>query len=388
MRAVPGVLTIICTRMSADTLRDRSGLRRLVGLVAVALLTWGISSAGAGAAITRWSAAVPLPEAIYSLSCPSTRLCVAGTSDGVYVSRDPDGGSRTWVRAIVPPTRLGVSTSVHGVACPSVSFCVAVDADTILTSHHPARGARAWKAVSIALPAQDSLRGVACGSERVCVAFATSDRESRCCAAPRGGRVITSTDPSGNGHAWRAAVLDVVPDGASCLPDVCLLATEDGDILIAEHPGRGAGAWRVAHEVGVPGKVSDVPVVACVSKVECLAPIAGITNRGELRGSLSNLAPFGWTFSQGFGGAPGSVPDSGVCLSSGFCAFGATAGSSTRGYGEVVSSGPSGRGWLREGIAADAGVFVSCPSDHFCVAGGAVQPNDGAASGVIVVGRG
>lgn len=348
----------------------------------------GLSSTDGAAAVTHWSAAVSLPEGIYALSCPSTRMCVAGTSDGVYVSTDPTGGAATWVQSIVPPARPGFSTTVHGVACPSVSFCVAVGSGSILTSHRPAGGPHAWKAVRIALPAQDSLNGIACGSASLCVAFAASDRGTSCCAAPRGGRVISSTDPGGGRHAWRAAVLHDVPDDASCMATVCMLATEDGDILIAEHPRQGAAAWHAAHEVGVPGKVADVPVIACVSRTECLAPIAGITDRGELRGNPSDLAPFGWSFTQGFGGAPDAIPDSGACLASGFCAFGATAVSSGRGYGEIVTSSPSGGGWSTEHVAANAGVFVSCPSDGFCVAAGAVAPSDGPVSGIIIVGRG
>ncbi|MGH2871092.1 MAG: hypothetical protein ACRDL5_01360 [Solirubrobacteraceae bacterium] len=376
--------------------------RGLAGIAALACIWSAVSAGSALAGGLHWSAPVRLANTygVTAISCPSARLCVAGTADeGLLVSTEPAGGAGAWLPSAVPPSRPGFG-GVQGVACPSASFCVAVSSNAILSSTDPAGGASAWKVAVIPIPSDEYLDGVACASPSLCVAFAASTHLYSPGVAPHGGRVLGSTDPGGGASAWKAVVLHDVADSVYCLPSVCVLGTEDGDILTARHPTRGARAWQSVHEIGARGAPAYIPVVACASTHYCLAPIGGILRHGELlTRDLFDHKPFGWAYLQGFGGAASPAPLSGSCLSGGFCAFGATVGSGThRGYGEILTSAGPRKRWATTRIAASETVAVSCASQSFCVAGGTNQPIPNcppgpscaspSPSGLVVIGEG
>lgn len=374
------------------TLRDRSRTGRMdvpALALTVMLVTFTVAFVGtARAQEMRWIPRARLPVAIESLSCPTTRLCVAGTATGLLVSTHPAAvDARRWVQVPLPATRTGSTPAISGVACPSASLCVAVAGAEIVTSRHPASTRSRWRVRSVRLPAQDHLAGIACGSPSLCVAFAGTASPPRCCSAPRGGRVFSSQDPSGGPRAWKAVVLRDVPTYASCLPTRCVLATDDGDILAATRPTAGARAWSVSHELGAPGAVADIPVIACASATDCIAPVAGITGRGQLRGSLASVAPFSWTFTQGLRGPAAVGPESGVCVTADFCSFTASVGAKPGGSGEILETVTPGRGWTTVDVPVNDGLVISCASASFCVAGGTDVHADGAVSSVIMVGR-
>lgn len=365
----------------------RQHLVRAVGFACVML---ALLPACAVAGQLRWSAPTKLANGVFGISCPSAQLCVAGTDTGVTASTNPGGGASAWAPSASPPSRRGFGAAVHGVACPSTSFCVAVGTGSILTSTNPAGGASTWRVTPVSVPSSDYLDGVACASRSLCVAFAASSRQpSTGASAPRNGLVFSSTDPAGGASAWKRAVLHDVPDYAYCLPRVCVLATEDGDILTARHPARGASAWTTAHEFGAKGDVAFIPVIACASTRYCLAPIGGIAERGELSTrNLFDTKPFSWPFRQSFGGVRIPAPQSGWCVSDGFCAFSAQTGSGESFHAEIVSSAGPGRRWAVENVAADIDA-ISCPSQNFCVAAGTrLLPPQNFLGGAILVGRG
>lgn len=353
-------------------------MRGPVAIVAGLGLWLALAAGTAGAAASvplRWSSPVTLPGSygVFSLACPASTLCVAGTSGDLLVSTHPTGGAGAWVPSAAPPQRSGVGAAVQGIACPSVSLCVAVSSNAVLTSTDPAGGAGAWRIARLAIPRDWYLGGVACESATSCVAFARSSAARRITAAPRDGFVIASSDPGGGARAWRLERLRDVADYAYCLPQECALATEDGDILTARNPAGGAHAWHTAHEIGAPGRPAFIPALACASVTSCLAPIGGELRRGEITGSLASTRPFSWRYTQGLGGAPFAAPSGADCVA-GLCAFAASVGSGRHGgYGEVLTTTRLGGSWSVTRYPASENAVVSCASASFCVAGGIDQ---------------
>ena len=374
-------------------------MRALVSIVAAVGAWLALAAGPAVGAPLHWSAPVTLPGSygVFSLACPSSALCVAGTSGDLLVSTDPSGGASAWVPSAAPPQRPGFGAAVHGIACPTVSLCVAVSSNAVLTSTNPAGGAHAWRVATLPIPDGWYLDGVACQSVTACVAFALPARGSRGTAAPRGGVVVASSDPGGGAGAWRLARLRDVADYAYCLGQECALATEDGDILTARDPAGAAHAWHSVHEIGAPGRPAFIPALACASVSSCLAPIGGQLRRGEIAGALTSTRPFSWHYTQRFGGAPFAAPSAANCVP-GLCAFAASVGSGRHGgYGEVLTTTRLGGRWSVTRYPASETPVVSCASASFCVAGGIDQQIAGCRpgpscispppTGVVIVGK-
>ncbi len=377
---------------------ERPSSARLAAAVAFALALWLAAAGSASAAALRWSEPVTLPGSygVFSLACPSSRLCVAGTAGDLLVSTDPAGGAAAWVPSAAAPQRVGYGAAIHGIACPTTGFCVAVSSNAVLASTSPAGGASAWHTAVLPIPRGWYLSGVACESASVCVAFALPAAGPRGRAAPRDGVLAVSSDPGGGARAWRVERLRDVADYAYCLARECALATEDGDILTARAPAA-AHAWRSVHEIGAPGEVMFIPALACEAERSCLAPLGGELRRGEIAGSLASTRPFSWSYTQGLGGAPFAAPSSGSCAP-GLCAFAASVDSGgPAGYGEILTTPRLGARWSVLRYPAGGGAVVSCASAGFCVAGGIdrqvapCRPGPPCVSppptGVIVVGR-
>ncbi|HLH66129.1 MAG TPA: hypothetical protein VKV27_10530 [Solirubrobacteraceae bacterium] len=345
---------------------------RLNVVLALAAALWSVAAAGARGAALRWGPAFSLPGSygILSLSCPAADLCVAGTAADLVVSTDPAGGARAWVPSASAPSRPGFGSAIQGVDCPTVALCVAVSPGAVLTSTRPAAGAGAWRTAALQIPAGWYLAGVGCEPSGECVAFARSLRGPRGRAAPRGGVLAVSADPTGGAGAWRIERLRDVADYAWCLARECALATEDGDILTAARPAAGPRAWRSVHQIGAPGDALFIPALACQSARACIAPLGGELRRGELIGSLAATRPFSWRYTQGLGGAPFADPSSASCVP-GLCAVAASVGSAVLGgHGEVLTATRPGARWSATRFAADETPVVSCASDSLCVAAG------------------
>jgi hypothetical protein len=124
------------------------------------------------------------------MSCPSSKLCVAGDAQGrVFASTSPAAGAKAW-RVINLAVGLDPADPLQaflyafdGVSCTSGGFCVAL-ADSneaggvVATSTNPAGGLKAW---TIAKIGGNELHGISCPSSALCV------------AVDRAGEVVTGS---------------------------------------------------------------------------------------------------------------------------------------------------------------------------------------------------
>ena len=365
----------------------RAGAWRLVAASsAVVIGSGGLFPAGAGARAMTWASPISFPDTIgplWSVSCPSSTLCVAGTGSGLIASSTPAGPASSW-RFV---QSLGLS-ALHGfgVSCPVVGFCVAVGGNVVMTSGDPAGGSASWKVARVRIAHNWSLSGVACSARTRCVAYATRVFSSGG-PAPHGGVIMTSTNPAGGAGAWKAATLRDVADSVACASSgVCLLGTRDGDVMSSTSAGIVAGAWRVVHVQGTPGREDDVLSVACATSRYCLAAIGNdyytsvwqATDPASLRS---------WTPVNEYP-VPSSAPMplllSGSCASTGFCAFVGplqTFNLATHGSKVFTSPGKGSR-WSNAPVQG-ADQAVACASSRFCVVVGSRG-----SSGQLAVGRG
>lgn len=348
-------------------------------------LVFAALASSALAAPLKWSAPVSFPgNPLVSISCPSLTLCVAGSDNGVLVSTDPTGGAGAWKLVISPPGQFPFDRTVSAVSCPSRSFCAAVSPYAVLTSSDPAGGASAWKVTPLRTARNASLAGVACGSRSMCVAYERNPGGGSGPSAPTGGYVNVSSDPAGGAQAWKLARLHDVPDSVTCLPRLCLLATEDGDVLRSSNPGRGAHAWRSVHVYGTIGYSLPLATIACASARYCLTFYLGF--EVSTRHPSSGSAAFSWKETTVYRGpgSPPTGPDTGSCVASGFCLFFGPVYSGRRVlHNEEFVSAGMGKPWVATRIGRFAGA-VSCVTASFCVA---VGPANSVGAGLLSIGR-
>jgi hypothetical protein len=131
-----------------------------------------------------WEVKSPAGPPLWSISCPSTSLCVATAGWGdIVTSTNPAAGSAsTWASVSVDETPL------PGMSCPSPSLCVTVGGDHVATSKEPADGK--WAVHELA--GSDGVRDVSCASESLCVAVGDT------------GKILASTEPTVGG-SWMPA---------------------------------------------------------------------------------------------------------------------------------------------------------------------------------------
>jgi hypothetical protein len=228
---------------------------------------------------------------IRGISCPSARLCVAVTFEGlIYTSTDPASGG--WTVTDLDPG--GSRTHLYGISCPTVEFCVASAADaTIVTSINPTGGAAAWQKTQLEGPLE--LRGISCPSVALCVVvgddgdnirpgpedhgviLASADplsgiwqraqaplqgnaygvscpARNLCVSGDLRGNLLVSTDPS-SPTSWRSfnggasvQITDVDCPTAS----LCAAVDNNGDVLTSTDPAGGAGSWTLDHLAAFP----------------------------------------------------------------------------------------------------------------------------------------
>jgi hypothetical protein len=373
---------MIAQPVACDRGRPVAVARRVMVALAVASLFLGMGVSTA-MAMLRWSAPVQFPNVSFlSISCPSVRLCVAGTARGMVVSTDPAGGARAWQPVFAPTAPGGTSPAVYGVSCPATSFCVAAGGSAILTSTHPAGGPSGWKVARIRVARGAFLFGVSCASRSLCVAYETPRTGVIRRRAPTGGHVISSTNPTGGARAWKPAVLHDVPDAVYCVaPGLCLLGTRSGYVLTSSHPTHGARAWsavQIESSTGRAGRGGEIDIspVACASIRYCLA--AGVDSLWHTS-HPTGTTPFSWPpVNSPLPSDPSFVFGPGSCVHGGFCALPAS-------DGRVFWSPRQGAPW-RSAPVGGATAAVSCVSSHFCVAVGSVGTP--IADGRLVIGRG
>jgi hypothetical protein len=161
-----------------------------------------------------WSAPVNVDTNGYlaDISCPSASLCVAVDDSGdVVTSTNPTGGASAWSAPanIDPVNPLTGTLFFYSVSCPSSSLCVAVDSQgDVVTSTNPTGGSGAWSAPA-QIDAPATLKGGAsCPSTSLCVAFDTGGNVLTATGAAPVVPVVTNTTPA-NGATGVAAKASV-----------------------------------------------------------------------------------------------------------------------------------------------------------------------------------
>lgn len=201
-----------------------------------------------------------------SVSCPSRRLCVAGTDTyGLVTSTDPAAGPSAWrYSQIIHGTRQGFDA----ISCPTTSLCVAGDdfAGLVAVSTRPAAGAAAWKDTVLASARKGpAIRSVACPTATLCIAGDGS------------GAVYSTTRPTGGRRAWhRVKLEDGGLYGAFCRSRSFCVVIGAHDAFATTHPTGSRAAW---HRVALPtgrfhlarSAVERLAAVACAPTRLCLA---------------------------------------------------------------------------------------------------------------------
>jgi hypothetical protein len=126
-----------------------------------------------------------------AVSCPTTSLCVAGDDEGeIGISTRPGARRNAWTSFAITPGRTG--PGIRSLACPTVELCVAGETDgAIDTTTRPAAGPRAWRRLRLG---GGSLRGAWCRSAHFCIVAG-------------GTHAWASTDPTGPRRDWHRVTL-------------------------------------------------------------------------------------------------------------------------------------------------------------------------------------
>jgi hypothetical protein len=337
--AFASILLIAAVAACSGPAAPRSG----AGTPAVGRSTPPSSAAPARGAATNLDYGQPVEDPT-SVSCPSTRFCMAVLGSGYAAMYD---GTR-WSR----PARLSSSAGQpDSVSCPTVSFCLAVDARDSSALVFNGSTWRSAPRISDPVPsAQTGMASVSCASA------------SFCAAVDHGSNAFTF-----NGTSWsRAAVID--PGNqlstVSC-PSASFCAAVDYGPHVVTFNGT---AWGKPAAID-PG--SYLQAVSCASARFCVALDRrgdALTFNGRTWSTPVNADPGG--LSMGEGGISWPVVS---CPSSDFCA--AVDGND----GNLVTF--DGRSWSApvtidpKAANSDQGqvliflMSVSCRSARFCVAG-------------------
>jgi hypothetical protein len=165
---------------------------------------------------------------ITHLSCASIDWCTATDGAGhLFVSTDPSAGGGRWTIEDVDGVR-----SLWSISCVDKAFCAASDgAGGIVTSTDPSGGPTAWRRV---LVTGDTIWEITCPSVELCVAVDQS------------GAVLWSTDPTGG--RWVVVPLGIAGIGALACPTthLCVIGDGAGQVLTSTDPTGGRDAWRTA----------------------------------------------------------------------------------------------------------------------------------------------
>jgi hypothetical protein len=255
-------------------------------------------------------------------------------------------------------------TQLFGISCPTTALCVAVGGNNTIASSTAPAAPGGWNAVYVdegaqaGAPNQRELKGISCPSTTLCVAVGFL------------GKIVTSTNPTGDSSAW--SVADLSPTGPnthfygiSCpTTTFCAAVAGGGEIAVSTNPTGGAEAWTITH-LAAPLELRGISCISpsfCVAVgdsgtdirpaptdlgevVSSTAPLAGIWQQAELGGSHGFL----------FGVA---CPTTGLCVSGDM-------------FGNVVAStSPTGpaSSWDTFGSGATVQITAaSCPAAGQCL---------------------
>jgi len=335
-------------------------------------------------------------SALVGVSCPTASLCVAvGDESVIATSTNATGSAGAWriVRPYdltvetdekcystppdAPPTQVPCSPfspakRMRSVSCPNVNLCVAVAGEGyIYSSTDPTGSASAWRVADIDDDHSNiKLESISCPDPGFCIAVSGKNYFGGH-GNQNTGKVLTTTDPTGPGSAWRVTQLDPPVDlkAVGCASrSFCVAVAKNGYIFKSTNPAGGASAWDL---IGTPGGPGNLESVACVDQASFLC-LAGNTG-GNF---LSTVTAGGSTWSEANGGA--SVPITGIsCPTPTRCA-------AVDNNGDVlVSSDPAApRSWSVANLIPftpptatqrpfNALFGVSCPDPGLCVLVGA-----------------
>ena len=250
---------------------------------------------------TTWTK-IPIGHVLESLSCPTASLCVATTFPStVVVSTDPAGGTAAW-----HGTYLGdLAASALGVTCASPALCIASGGDWhggVFVTESPASGP--WTFAGFEGMGTNALLAADCPSATRC--FATDDA----------GRVLSSSDPTGDRHAWTPLDIGAGALGAISCPTtaLCVAGDEDGNVY------RSSDGWSAAQIAGG----------AAITGIDC--PTASYCVALDDAGAVHTSAPAGWTSAAIDAGHALTAVS---CASETFCMVVDDAGGSFRSLGEL-----------------------------------------------------
>lgn len=251
----------------------RQGRMTLLGALAGAALLCGVAfapSTGARGRVQKsslhWSKPIHIGHnGIDAISCPTTKLCVAGSSDGLLVSTDPSGAASTWDLVFTPPTSGNAAPQVTSVSCPTASFCAATTlGGDVLTSSDPSGGTSAWQLTRLHLPVGQfphvNVPQVSCSSPSLCVAIAAGAKDA-----------FSASDPTGGASRWAKTQLSHPLETVACTaPRLCVMGDDHGDVRTSSDPTAGVHSWTFAHIFGKPGAVDVLHDAACGSPHWCV----------------------------------------------------------------------------------------------------------------------
>lgn len=240
---------------------------------------------------------------LLDVSCPTAKMCVAvGELNKIVSSTNPTGGPSAWHVARPsgeaatdchanwdPPCRDPNDRRIRGVSCPTTTLCVAVTGEGyVYSSTNPTGAADDWRVADVDGDERDThLLGVSCPTASLCVAV-SGERFT-------GGKVLTSTNPTGGASAWTVTQLDESLDlrAVSCgTPTFCVAVAQQGRLLVSTNPTGGAAAWT---ELGTPGGPGNLQAVSCAGTALCVAG----NSSGNLLFSTNPTALSSWRQANG-----------------------------------------------------------------------------------------
>lgn len=188
-----------------------------------------------------------------AVSCPATSFCLAAAVLGqVYLATNPTGGASAWSSATIGDALLSLT-------CLPTFLCIGGDSrGNMLTSSNPG-AASAWTSVHV--DGNLAIRSVSCPSAGLCA------------AADGGEHVLVSTDPTGGAGAWTVTPIDANNDleAVSCpTMSLCVAVDGFGNAFTSTNPTGGAIAWGAESSTG-DFYEHDLDHIACPSELFCLA---------------------------------------------------------------------------------------------------------------------
>lgn len=329
----------------------------------------GLVLAKSSAAMTWARRATSTTVDLYSVSCPTARVCVAvGYRPGSQPQRDgfatilvsADGGATWRNRTSGAGRALSSSSQLQSVDCPSVTSCVAVGythgrtswngTTLVLTSSN---GGRTWSRHGP--KGTYSLDGVSCPKPRVCVAVSNQ--------SPSPG-ILRTTD-GWTRFTARSIHLDDAPlFSVDCRLPTCVAVGHYGTIVTSADSGT---TWRIQRRSPTASGLAteSYTTVTCTSVRECVTVGAVWDSRSRrfVRGLLLTTVDGGRSWSR----QPVAMTNqaNGVsCPSRTTCVL-------VGDHGAIFVGAEGGTTWRKPGSGTNRDLYrVSCPNPHQCVAVG------------------